>query len=231
MNSLYIAIKSSIGRIGKTLIWMLLVTSSSFFFCFGFYLENLANNYREEIKLREIETYNRNAENTDQEEIDELETAWQYSGIAEMLMDISDKMLIIVYSSILVIVVLIAMIWVKDHDYDIGVYIVLGEKDHAIITKLLLEILLITIVSSLPAFLFSMFFLNMFGSKLIMMLRNAVGYQYLNEIQELDKSMLEYNLSALDLVRPELMLIILTLFVVFICSFMKVKAKYRNLFE
>lgn len=113
------------------------------------------------------------------------------SGVAEMLLDISDGLLWGTVLLSLWILSLVTLLWLRSHARDMGIYIALGASRRQILGQLVLELALVGVVVIACAGIVGMLLLNQTGPLLVIQLRNLLGYQFTSTLQEMDAQMLQ----------------------------------------
>ena len=234
MNAFILSCKSALGSRKKTLNWFLLVTVFTFVSIVGFYVTDMATQYETEIRaefsaVEELVYGKEHAENITAEDVEKA--AWGYSDVANMLMKISDAMFWGIYITMLVVVLFMAVVWVRDHGSDIGIYIILGKSRLRIIAQLLLEMAIVSLTVMIPATVIGLSITNKFGARLLLMLRERLGYQYYMTMQEMDETMLYTKLSAQTVIKSDLLVLALLLAVVTILGLIAVYSRTSCLFE
>lgn len=114
-----------------------------------------------------------------------------FSGVAEMLLDISDGLLWGTVLLSLWILSLVTLLWLRSHARDMGIYIALGAGKGQILGQLVLELALVGAVVIACAGLVGMLLLNQTGRFLVLQLRNLLGYQFTSALQEMDAQLLQ----------------------------------------
>lgn len=114
-----------------------------------------------------------------------------FSGVAEMLLDISDGLLWGTVLLSLWILSLVTLLWLRSHARDMGIYIALGAGKGQILGQLVLELTLVGAVVIACAGLVGMLLLNQTGRFLVLQLRNLLGYQFTSALQEMDAQLLQ----------------------------------------
>lgn len=114
-----------------------------------------------------------------------------FSGVAEMLLDISDGLLWGTVLLSLWILSLVTLLWLRSHARDMGIYIALGAGKGQILGQLVLELALVGAVVIACAGLVGMLLLNQTGRFLVLQLRNLLGYRFTSALQEMDAQLLQ----------------------------------------
>lgn len=222
--------RSALGRPGKTGIWILLVAFFTLVSIVGFYINTMAGSY--ETAIIESELKNHLSDEALQHLQDDVsKSAWQYSGVAEMLMEISGAMLIGIYFTMAIVIVLLSVMWIRDHGNDIAIYAVLGQSKGQIVALLLMEMAMISVAAIVPASILGLFLVNRFGPTLILSLRDQMGYQYFSAMQEMDNTMLYTKLSWQTAAQSGLLILLLLMIAVTILGTVAVQSRTANLFE
>lgn len=195
MHLLEASYKSALGRFRKNLVLCLMIFFCSFFSIIGFYFTYMSDAYRTEIYNRESELINSGNEENVMELIEDTDnSAWQYSGVAELLFNVSDYMLTGIYCTMFLVIILTYIIWIKDMSGIIGIYIVMGESKIRVVLRIIAENMCFTPIAVISGTAAGSFFVNNCGSGLLLNLREWMGYSYYSPLQELDEFVLYYNL-------------------------------------
>lgn len=117
--------------------------------------------------------------------------AMGFSGVAKMLLDISDGLLWGTVLLSLWILSLVTLLWLRSHARDMGIYIALGAGKGQILGQLVLELALVGVVVIACAGIVGMLLLNQVGRLLVLQLRNLLGYQFTSVLQEMDAQLLQ----------------------------------------
>lgn len=221
--------QSAMGRGAKTTIWFLLVFLFTVVSIIGFYFTDM--NKRYETSIKSI-YYNAAVWEEREEDIEITENiAVAYSGIAGMLIKISNVIFSGIYVTMSVVLLCITVIWVRDHHSDIGIYIILGRSKFKIILQLLLEMSIVTLAAMLPATFAGIFLVNQYGAGILTGLREHMGYQFYSSIQEMDKMILHSKLPFSAVMISNLMVFTLLLFFVSVLGVVAVFRRPGYLFE
>lgn len=192
MNAFKIAWRSGMGRPGKTGLWILLVAFFSLASVVVFFVGDMADNYEKSIIQSHEETVQSafGQEAADQLQVDVEAEAWLYSGVAGMLFKIAGVMLVGMYLTMGIVVVLMSVMWMRDHGHDMGIWVILGQSRGRIVARLLLEMLLVSLLGMIPGTGVGLVLVNRFGAGLILSLREHLGFSFYMSMQEMDSTML-----------------------------------------
>lgn len=154
-----------------------------------------------------------------------------FSGVAEMLLDISDGLLWGTVLLSLWILSLVTLLWLRSHARDMGIYIALGASKGQILGQLVLELALVGTVVIACAGILGMLLLNQTGRFLVLQLRNLLGYQFTSALQEMDAQLLQSVLPP----QTVLLVCVLELGVLLLLTAgygaLLLRTRWRDLFE
>ncbi len=129
--------------------------------------------------------------------IDSVETgAKGFSGVATLLFDIADSMLWGTVALSAFILTMISFLWAGDHARDMVIYQALGFPKHNILRQFILEtgILVATPVCCMG--ILGVVLMNRLGSRVVLLIRDVLGYSNYDMMQEMDTELLQGRLSV-----------------------------------
>lgn len=104
-----------------------------------------------------------------------------YQGVIYSLLESAKLILTFVYSSSFFILFFIIILWMRDHYNEIGIYIALGKSKIEVVSYLLLEILMMSIVMIGGALGIGKVFISNFGGNIVTYALDYYGTDFYNE--------------------------------------------------
>jgi len=145
-----------------------------------------------------------------------------------VLRDATTFILLGTYFTAFFILLLMSILWMKDHINEIGIYISLGTSKSSVIIHFFLEIVIISVISLLLSSCFGLWFINSFKEQIVNLILgfNALGTVF----QEVDTEAISMLYTFRDTFSSSLLFFMVSVLTTLLSSLIIVRYNPRKLF-